>query len=96
MGQEAPFRWPVRLRCRRIRDFSDSFSTLDFSHLAAQQTASANGSINALRLSSGWCARAIRKKSLAFTECLLERTRRHSCSGRTPKGYPTKEMGLEA
>jgi hypothetical protein len=26
MGQEAPFRWPVRLRCRRIRDFSDSFS----------------------------------------------------------------------
>jgi hypothetical protein len=26
MGQEAPFRWPVRLRFRRIRDFSDSFS----------------------------------------------------------------------
>ena len=25
MSQEAPFRWPVRLRCRRIRDFSDSF-----------------------------------------------------------------------
>src|SRR5215203_4620968 len=26
MGQEAPFRWPVRLRFRRIRDFSDSFT----------------------------------------------------------------------
>ena len=25
MGQEAPFGWPVRLRFRRIRDFSDSF-----------------------------------------------------------------------
>src|SRR5688500_14527012 len=24
---------------------------------------------------------------MTFTECLLVRTRRHSCSGRTPKGY---------
>src|SRR5215210_846681 len=72
-------------------DFLDSFSTLDFSHLAAQQTASSNGSINALRLSSGWCARATRKKSLTFTDCLLVRTRRQSCSGRPPKGYPQGE-----
>ena len=37
---------------------------LDFSHLGAPQSASANGSMNALRLFSGRCARATRKKSL--------------------------------
>src|SRR5215211_1250382 len=71
--------------------YSPNIIALDFSHLAAQQTASSNGSINALRLSSGWCARATRKKSLTFTDCLLVRTRRQSCSGRPPKGYPQGE-----
>ena len=34
MDQEALFRWPLRLRFRRIRDFSDSFrARLYFSHL---------------------------------------------------------------
>jgi hypothetical protein len=56
---------------------------LDFSHLAAQETASANGSMNALRLSSGWCARTTRKQSLTFTDCFLVRTRRQSWGGRT-------------
>src|ERR687898_1132611 len=37
---------------------------LDFSHLGAPQSASANGSINALRLSSGRCAPTTHKKSL--------------------------------
>src|SRR5688500_17018537 len=46
-------------------------SPLDFSHLVAQETPSANGSMNALRLSSGWCARATRKKSLTFTDRFL-------------------------
>ena len=68
--------------------YSPKYLELDFSHLAAPQTASANGSMNALRLSSGWCAQATRKKSLPFTEWFLVRTKRHSCSGRTPKGYP--------
>src|SRR5215204_4077161 len=35
---------------------SDNFSKLDFSHLGAPHSTSANGSINALRLSSGRCA----------------------------------------
>ena len=43
---------------------SDSLSKLYFSHLGAPQSASANGSMNALRLFSGRCARATRKKSL--------------------------------
>ena len=25
-SRKAPFGWPVRLRCRRVRDFSDSFA----------------------------------------------------------------------
>jgi hypothetical protein len=44
--------------------YSPECVELDFSHLGAPQSASANGSINALRLSSGRCARATRKKSL--------------------------------
>src|SRR5215208_35967 len=27
MDQKVPFRWPVRLHCRPVRDFSDSFGT---------------------------------------------------------------------
>ena len=68
---------------------------LDFSHLAAQETASANGSMIALRLSSGWCALPTRKKSLTFTDYFLVRTRRPSCSGRTAERIIPKEMGLE-
>ena len=48
-------------------DFRDLFTKcveVDFSHLGAPQSASANGSMNALRLFSGRCARATRKKSL--------------------------------
>jgi hypothetical protein len=37
---------------------------VDFSHSGAPQSASANGSMNALRLFLGRCARATRKKSL--------------------------------
>ena len=85
------------VRCRRLaRATFQTVSPLDFSHLAAQQTASANGSMNVLRLSSGWCVRATRKKCLTFTECLLVRTRRHSCSGGTAERISPKEMGLEA
>src|SRR5215208_6502091 len=60
------------------------------SRMAAQQTASAHGSINALRLFAGWCARATRKKSLTFTQRVPPRAHKEalSHSGRTPKGYP--------
>jgi hypothetical protein len=69
---------------------------LDFSHLAAQETASANGSMNALRLYSGWCARATRKKSLTFTDCFLVCTRRHSLQWTHCRKAIPKEMRLEA
>jgi hypothetical protein len=36
MGRKALFRLPLRLSCGPLWDFSDSLSTLDFSHLRAK------------------------------------------------------------
>src|SRR5215204_2875890 len=71
---------------------------LDFSHLGAPQSASANGSINALRLSSGQCAHTDPQK---VPEAFEERTRLFLLAQRgggaqaCPKGTPRK-VELEA
>jgi hypothetical protein len=69
--------------------FEDISNLVDFSHQAAQQTASANGSMNALRLFACRPRTPTRLKSLTITESLLVRTRKQYPSGRTAEGiYP--------
>src|SRR5215218_10501205 len=64
-------------------DFPDSLSTLDFSHLAAWQTASLKGSMGTPETFSGRCARATRKKS----SCVLGVPTLPTTNGkRCPKG----------
>ena len=95
---DATQKTPVHL----IMPYSPECVELDFSHFAAYQTASANGSMNALRLFAGCPRPPTREKSQSFTqrECirlLLVRSRSRFRSGHSAqKASPKGIIGLEA
>ena len=74
-----------------------NFALLDFGHLGAPQSASANGSMNAPRLFSGRCARATRKKSLRPSKSATASFSAHEeVEWRRAQRAPRKEVELQA